>query len=228
MPKFVSITKKWGDKSIFDDFSLELPENKVSVILGESGVGKTTLLSIAASLTDFSGKTEGFENASFVFQEDRLIETLTARQNVLYALSSVAVDKRQKEEIVNAALKSMRADGYADRLVSTLSGGEKRRVALSRAFAYPSSVVLMDEPFNSLDMKLKKDIIGDIKESLGKNKKTVVMVTHSVDEAMFFGEYLVILKRNEGVIFGDKKAEDSFGYEEDNSVRKTIVKLLAE
>ena len=228
MPKFVNITKKWGNKSIFDSFSLELPPKKVSVILGESGVGKTTLLSIAANLTDYSGRTEGFENASFVFQENRLIESLTARENVLYAMSSVNLDKQKKNEVINAALKSMRADGYADEVVSKLSGGEKRRVALSRAFAYPSDVVLMDEPFNSLDLKLKKEIITDIKASLDKEKKTVVIVTHSVDEAMFFGEYLVVLRSNEAVVIGEKKVEERFGYEEDSPLRKNIIKILTE
>lgn len=97
MPKFINITKKWGNKSIFDKFSLELPDEKVSVILGESGVGKSTLLSVAASLTDYEGKTEGFENPSFVFQQPRLIEQLSVYENIEFALSSVDMGKEEKK-----------------------------------------------------------------------------------------------------------------------------------
>ncbi len=228
MPKFINITKKWGNKSIFDNFSLELPNEKVSVILGESGVGKSTLLSVAASLTDYEGKTEGFENPSFVFQQPRLIEQLSVYENIEFALSSVDMGKEEKKRVIESALEKARILPLANRICSSLSGGEKQRVSLARAIAFPSDVLLTDEPFNSLDIRLKSEIITDLKNAVSEQKRTVLFVTHSVDEAMFFGDYIVVLKNNKAIVLGEKPPEKTFGYEDNPLLRKTLIKILSE
>lgn len=228
MPKFINITKKWGNKSIFDNFSLELPNEKVSVILGESGVGKSTLLSVAASLTDYEGKTEGFETPSFVFQQPRLIEQLSVYENIEFALSSVDMGKEEKKRVIESALEKARILPLADRICSSLSGGEKQRVSLARAIAFPSDVLLTDEPFNSLDIRLKSEIISDLKNVVSEQKRTVLFVTHSVDEAMFFGDYIVVLKNNKAIVLGEKPPEKTFGYEDNPLLRKTLIKILTE
>ena len=228
MPKFINITKKWGNKSIFDKFSLELPDEKVSVILGESGVGKSTLLSVAASLTDYEGKTEGFENPSFVFQQPRLIEQLSVYENIEFALSSVDMGKEEKKRVIQSALEKARILPLAGRNCSSLSGGEKQRVSLARAIAFPSDVLLTDEPFNSLDIRLKSEIISDLKNVVSEQKRTVLFVTHSVDEAMFFGDYIVVLKNNKATVLGEKPPEKTFGYEDNPLLRKTLIKILTE
>lgn len=227
MPKFINITKKWGNKSIFDKFSLELPDEKVSVILGESGVGKSTLLSVAASLTDYEGKTEGFENPSFVFQQPRLIEQLSVYENIEFALSSVDMGKEEKKRVIESALEKARILPLANRICSSLSGGEKQRVSLARAIAFPSDVLLTDEPFNSLDIRLKSEIITDLKNVVSEQKRTVLFVTHSVDEAMFFGDYIVVLKNNKAIVLGEKPPEKTFGYEDNPLLRKTLIKILS-
>lgn len=228
MPKFINISKKWGDKSVFDNFSLDLPDGKVSVILGESGVGKSTLLSIAASLTDYEGTTEGFGKTSFVFQEPRLIEQLSVYENIQFALSAVDMAKKEKKCVIKTALEKARILSLATRICSSLSGGEKQRVSLARALAFPSNVLLTDEPFNSLDIRLKAEIIYDLKNVVAEQKRTVIFVTHSVDEAMFFGEYVVVLRKNQAVILGEKQQEEVFGYEKDQTLRKTLIKILTE
>ena len=228
MPKFINITKKWGNKSIFDKFSLELPDEKVSVILGESGVGKSTLLSVAASLTDYEGKTEGFENPSFVFQQPRLIEQLSVYENIEFALSSVDMGKEEKKRVIESALEKARILPLANQICSSLSGGEKQRVSLARAIAFPSDVLLTDEPFNSLDIRLKSEIISDLKNAVSEQKRTVLFVTHSVDEAMFFGDYIVVLKNNKAIVLGEKPPEKTFGYEDNPLLRKTLIKILTE
>lgn len=228
MPKFINITKKWGNKSIFDKFSLDLPDGKVSVILGESGVGKSTLLSVAASLTDYEGKTEGFEKTSFVFQQPRLIEQLSVYENIEFALSSVDIGKEEKKRVIGSALEKARILHLAGRICSSLSGGEKQRVSLARAIAFPSDVLLTDEPFNSLDIRLKSEIISDLKNVVSEQKRTVLFVTHSVDEAMFFGDYIVVLKNNKAIVLGEKPPEKTFGYEDNPLLRKTLIKILTE
>lgn len=228
MPKFINITKKWGNKSIFDKFSLELPDEKVSVILGESGVGKSTLLSVAASLTDYEGKTEGFEKPSFVFQQPRLIEQLSVYENIEFALSSVDMGKEEKKRVIQSALEKARILPLANRICSSLSGGEKQRVSLARAIAFPSDVLLTDEPFNSLDIRLKSEIISDLKNVVSEQKRTVLFVTHSVDEAMFFGDYIVVLKNNKAIVLGEKPPEKTFGCEDNPLLRKTLIKILSE
>lgn len=185
-------------------------------------------MSVAASLTDYEGKTEGFENPSFVFQQPRLIEQLSVYENIEFALSSVDMGKEEKKRVIQSALEKARILPLAGRNCSSLSGGEKQRVSLARAIAFPSDVLLTDEPFNSLDIRLKSEIISDLKNVVSEQKRTVLFVTHSVDEAMFFGDYIVVLKNNKAIVLGEKPPEKTFGYEDNPLLRKTLIKILTE
>ena len=89
-------------------------------------------------------------------------------------------------------------------------------------------MLLTDEPFNSLDIRLKSEIISDLKNVVSEQKRTVLFVTHSVDEAMFFGDYIVVLKNNKAIVLGEKPPEKTFGYEDNPLLRKTLIKILSE
>ena len=121
-----NITKKYGEKTVFESFNLDIEENKITVILGESGSGKTTLLNMIAGLTDFNGEIAGTEKVSMVFQRDRLVPHLTVKENIL--LINETAD-------VSALLESVGLFGAENLYPKDLSAGMARRVAIIRAFS---------------------------------------------------------------------------------------------
>lgn len=227
MPKLSNICKKWGNKSIFDQFSLDITPNKTTVILGKSGVGKSTLLSIIANLTDFSGTVSDFEEISFVFQEPRLIPFLTVKENLSYALYDALGENFDAQ--IDKYLQITGLFDMKNKLADTLSGGEKQRVSLIRAFAYPSKTILLDEPFSSLDLGIKLKIIDLYNDLLGLSTKTAVLVTHNIDEAIYLADEIVFLEDNSYKRFyiDTLKHERKFGYEDDSSLRIELYSLFS-
>lgn len=196
MIKLIDITKNYGEKNVFSHFNLDIEQNKITAVLGESGVGKTTLLSIIANKTEFSGKTENApEKASFVFQEDRLIPFKTVNENLEFVLGkgnfSAALDKAGLNGCENA---------YPDEL----SGGMKRRVALLRAFLFESDAIFMDEPFSSLDLGTKYMIMDNFLSMWNEDRRTAVIVTHNPDEAAYIADRAIILGEGGKILFDEK------------------------
>lgn len=228
MPKLTNISKKWGNRSIFEGFSLEIEDNKTTVILGKSGIGKTTLLSIISNLTDYEGEVSGFGEISYVFQEPRLIPFLTVEENLKYALSSV-YEKENLDEVIDKYLEITGLSRLKNKLASNLSGGEKQRVSLIRAFSYPSKTILLDEPFSSLDVGLKMKIIDLYSDLLKFFPKTAVLVTHDIDEALYLADDVIFLSENGYKRFKVKtdKKNRTFGYEDDNLLRKELYSLFS-
>lgn len=227
MPKLENIVKKWGNKSIFDGFSYEFKRQKTTAILGKSGVGKTTLLSIIAGLTDYEGKKEGFGKISYVFQTPRLIPFMTVKENLVYALSSV-YDEKTCCKLIDDYLKFTDMSETENKIVSTLSGGEMQRVGLIRAFIYPSETVLLDEPFSSLDLGLKMKII-DLYEDLSlKSRKTSILVTHDIDEALYLGDEILFLDGSGFKTFENatERSKRKYGYEENSGLRSRLYGLF--
>lgn len=185
-----SVTKKYGDKTVFDNFNLCIKENEITVILGESGSGKTTLLNMIAGLTPFSGEISGAEKVSMVFQRDRLVPHLTVKENILLV-----------NENADAAslLRETDLAGAEDLYPAALSAGMARRVAIARAFACPAKLVLMDEPLVNLDLSLKYSLFDKIKDLRNKCGKTVILVTHDVKEAATLADRVIVISRGKTV-----------------------------
>ena len=224
MIKLIDITKNYGEKNVFSHFNLDIEQNKITAVLGESGVGKTTLLSIIANKTEFSGETENApEKASFVFQEDRLIPFKTVNENLEFVLGkgnfSAALDKAGLKGCENA---------YPDEL----SGGMKRRVALLRAFLFESDAIFMDEPFSSLDLGTKYMIMDNFLSMWNEDRRTAVIVTHNQDEAAYIADRAIILGEGGKILFDEKnpykerKRFFRFFHENHFCFYKKILKLL--
>lgn len=198
MEKMISIkniNKSYGENTIFDNFKIDFYENKVNCILGKSGCGKSTLLNLISGiieddLQEFRGIDE--QGISYIFQDDRLIDWLTVEDNI-----KLVVKKHYKEndadKLCEKYLKLVGISEYNKHYPQMLSGGIRQRVNIARAFIYPSKIVIMDEPFKSIDIKNKYIIMEKFKEILKKENRTVLFVTHDIEEALFLGEKIFIL-----------------------------------
>ncbi len=154
--RFINACKSYGDKIIFKDLNLNFQKNRITAILAPSGYGKTTLLNIIAGLDKLdSGKfIMKSQNLSYMFQEDRLLPWLTVYENIAFVLKSNTF-KCEIESIINKYLDLVKLKEYKYYTLDKLSGGMKRRVALARAFAYKSEILIMDELLKVLIYHLK-------------------------------------------------------------------------
>lgn len=182
--KITNLYKRFGTKEIFKGESFYFENGKVTYILGESGIGKTTLLRIIAGLdNDFSGDFyEKSDRISYVFQEPRLFPHLSVEENI-------KIITENSPYSVEEILKIVELEKEANTLPPSLSGGMKMRVSLARALYCNSDIVLMDEPFGALDENLKARILPKIFELL--KDKTVIIVSHNIDEAKKFAHNII-------------------------------------
>ncbi|MEY8763986.1 MULTISPECIES: ABC transporter ATP-binding protein [Clostridium] len=189
-----NLNKSYGKLSVFTDLSLNFLKDRITVVFGPSGCGKTTLLNIISGIEkDYNGEVYLQSNKiSYVFQEDRLISHLDVYENVAFVLKS-NMNKNKVQSTVNRFLNMVELWDCRDKFPRELSGGMKRRVALARAFAYDSDLLLMDEPFKGLDSRLKGDIINKFLLLYRENKRTVILVTHDKEEANKLGDIIYSL-----------------------------------
>lgn len=182
--ELINLCKYYGDKYIFKNFNRGFERNKITTIVAPSGYGKTTLLNIISGLEDCNGGEVivKSKNISYMFQEDRIIPWLTVYENIAFVLKSSMNNKEIKER-VDRCLKLVRLEDAREMYPEKLSGGMKRRAVLARSLAYKNQILLMDEPFKGLDLKLKEEIIKDFYDLWTKEKNTVILVTHDLKEA---------------------------------------------
>lgn len=211
MIQISNLTKRYGKDTVYENFNLSLEEGKITCILGESGCGKTTLLNCIANLTEYSGEIPKLET-TYVFQSPRLVPCLTVRQN----LGLVCKDGGKIENILTKVGLSDKADKYP----ATLSGGEAQRVSLARAFVFGGDILLLDEPFSSLDLKLKFSVC-DLFLSMQREKNiTALFVTHDIEEALKVADRIIVLKKSGAY---EDIAKDA-GKEDD--LRKKLMQVL--
>ncbi|MDP9433960.1 MAG: ABC transporter ATP-binding protein [Actinomycetota bacterium] len=195
------VVKRFGDgPSVLDDVSLDVAPGEFLCLLGASGCGKSTLLNLIADLdrpTSGTVEVPGGRPA-LMFQEPALFPWLTAAQNVELALRLRGIGKKERKARVADLLGLVRLGGAGDKRVHELSGGMRQRVAMARALAQDSHVLLMDEPFAALDA-ITRDVLHEelvrIRES---QDLTVVFVTHNVREAVRLGDRVVLLSSRPG------------------------------
>ncbi len=183
------ITKSYGNKRVFDGLKLDIAEGEITCILGPSGVGKTTLLRILAGLTEFEGEADIPQSVAYIFQEPRLLPWLTVAENLTYAGG-------RYENIANT-LEGLGIGALSNTRVKYLSGGEKQRVAIARAFLAEADVMLLDEPFSSLDTAVKIRLCEAFASIWEKSRVTAVAVTHDIEEALMIGHRIIVLKEGE-------------------------------
>jgi NitT/TauT family transport system ATP-binding protein len=192
-----NLYKSFGQVTLFSDFSVELPENTITCILGPSGCGKTTLLNlIGGIIKPDQGEMSGFseKKISYIFQDPRLLPWKTAAENIDFVLDkNMPPDERNR--YISNMINLVELNGFGGYYPHALSGGMRQRVSIARAFAFSSDIILMDEPFKGLDVKLKANLIRTITSIWLRDKRTVVFVTHDVDEALQMGNTVLVLSQ---------------------------------
>jgi NitT/TauT family transport system ATP-binding protein len=206
--------------ALFKNFSLELDDRGPTVLLGPSGCGKTTLLRLMAGLlappeAESDRVIERGGDVSFVFQENRLLPWYTVLENVSlpieHIMGKTTARSRALDFIGRVSLED-KAGAYP----TELSGGQAQRASFARAFAYPAPIILMDEPFQALDIPLRLRLMETARSLLEQEKRLAVVVTHDPREAIFLGHRILVLgNKGRGIVYEtevDLSREDrSFG-----------------
>lgn len=218
--KFEQVTKKYfvrqGTKrgmpqefTALQKINFSVKAGEFITLVGPSGCGKSTLLDLLAGL---SSPTEGRIlidgrevtgpglDRGIVFQQYALFPWKTARGNVEFGLEAKGFPKNERKEIADYYLDLVGLRKFADRYPHELSGGMKQRVAIARSLAFDPDVLLMDEPFAALDAQTRETLQKELLYLWKKTRKTIIFVTHGIDEAVYLGERVVVLTANPGTV----------------------------
>ncbi|MBL6814468.1 MAG: ABC transporter ATP-binding protein [Pseudomonadales bacterium] len=208
-----AVSHHFGHLRVLDDISLSLEDGEILCVLGPSGSGKSTLLRIIAGLEPMQSGDIALDNApmassahcpppeqrpiGLVFQDHALFPHLTVAQNVAFGLGRLTAT--QRGEIVEQLLDRVGLTALAQRYPHTLSGGQQQRIALVRALAPKPRVMLLDEPFASVDTPLRRQLRQDARQELKQAGTTTIMVTHDPEEAMAMADRILVLVEGEAV-----------------------------
>lgn len=206
----INVSKSYADNQVLKNISLSIKKNEFVTLLGSSGCGKTTLLRSIAGLgsidngkimldaEDITHKNPGDRNIGMIFQSYCLFPTMNVFNNVAYGLKLKKEPESKIKNEVMSALESVNLLEKVKSYPSQLSGGERQRVALARSLVMKPKVLLLDEPFNAIDAKLRKALQLKVKELHKEYDMTSIMVTHDQDEAMIMSDTIHLFK--DGVI----------------------------
>jgi NitT/TauT family transport system ATP-binding protein len=191
------------------EVSLELADNEFVTVVGPSGCGKTTLMNILAGLeTPTSGRaqvdgktvTGPGPDRGVIFQQYALFPWLSVRKNVEFGLRTAGVKAAERRRIADHFIDLVGLSQFADALPKTLSGGMKQRVAIARAYAVNPSILLMDEPFGAVDALTRVRLQEQLLATWSQEKRSVVFITHDVDEAVYLANRVIVMAARPGRI----------------------------
>ncbi len=204
------ISKTYGGAvQALDNINLDIPEGQLTTLLGPSGCGKTTLLKIIAGLipatagevmVDGRPVTGPGPERAFVFQDFALMPWATVVRNVAFGLELRGMPRAEREEIARRHIASVGLGGFEKAYPHELSGGMRQRVGLARALAVDAQVLLMDEPFSAVDEQTRRKFQEDLLHLVAAERKTFVFVTHSIEEAVYVSDRIVLLSPRPGRI----------------------------
>lgn len=216
MIEFTSVSKRFPDGTVaVEDFSLVLPSRRTTVFVGSSGCGKTTLLRMINRMVEPTGGTVAIDGESvqgrdpvqlrrsigYVMQNSGLMPHFTVIDNVATVLRLNGVGRRDAHDRARELLDTVGLDrGLAERYPSQLSGGQQQRVGVARGLAADPNILLMDEPFGAVDPIVRADLQQELIRLQRELDKTVVFVTHDIDEAFLLGDQVVILDKGARVV----------------------------
>lgn len=203
--KIEGLTKSYDGMVVVDHVDLEVEAGEFVCIVGPSGCGKTTLLNLVGGfiprdggLLEFDGRSveKPFKEAVMVFQEfDQLFPWRTLEQNVSFPLEGSVKDPLQRKKLAGHYIAMMKLEGYENHYPKALSGGMKQRGAIARALVTSPRMLLMDEPFGSLDAQTKQSLQQSFLQVWEQTGTTVLFVTHDVREALILADRILVMNR---------------------------------
>lgn len=201
---------------VLKDISFEVQDGEFVSLLGPSGCGKTTLLTIVAGFKEatdgkvFVGDSQVKEpgpDRGFVFQNYALFPWMTIRENIIFPMKEMKYSKEVRNKRADDLLELAQLSDKGDLYPEQLSGGMKQRTALVRALANEPQVLLMDEPLGALDYQMRKSLQAELEDIWLKNRTTVLMVTHDVDESVYLSDRIIVLSTDKGKIVENIKID---------------------
>jgi NitT/TauT family transport system ATP-binding protein len=225
---------------VLENLQHRIENGRFVSIIGPSGCGKTTLLRIIAGLErassgrvllDDKELVQGSEEIGLVFQEYALFPWRTTLQNIEMGLEIKGVDKEKRRSTAMEYINMFSLGGFEHRYPKELSGGMKQRAAIARTLVMNPRVVLMDEPFGSLDSQTRNGLQEFLLGIWGRRKDTILFVTHNVDEAVFLSDQIIVLSRRPARIVKSfevrlQRPRDRTG-QECNDIRREVLKVLS-
>jgi NitT/TauT family transport system ATP-binding protein len=207
--KVRGISKSYGNVEALRGIDLDFPRGKLTSLLGPSGCGKTTLLKIIAGLIEADGGTVTVEGKTvtrpgperaFVFQDFALMPWATVMRNVAFGMELSGTRRAEREDIARHYIAEVGLAGFEDKYPHELSGGMRQRVGLARALSVKADVLLLDEPFSAVDEQNRRKFQEDLIRLRTNQKKTFIFVTHSIEEAVYISDRIVLLSPRPGRI----------------------------
>jgi len=205
--KLKNVTKNYhtkeGEIKAIDDISFNLNEGQIISLVGPSGCGKSTILSLISELDKkYSGSIIKKDNLkiAYMLQSDALLPWLTIYENAILGLKIQNKLTKDNLNYVNYLLEFYNLTEFKDNYPKSLSGGMKQRVALIRTLALKPDLLLLDEPFSALDQQTRLLISDDVYKILKKENKTVILVTHNIEEAITFSDEVIILSKRPALV----------------------------
>jgi len=187
-----NLSVAYGTNSVLEGLDFEIRSGEFVGIVGKSGTGKTTLLNTLANFIGHQGEVKVNGTIGFCFQSHSLFYWMTVAENIGFGINHVG--KKEKKEIVADVLKRIDLEKHANKYPGELSGGQTQRVALGRAMAYHPQILMLDEPFSSLDIYTRDQMIDWVLKLISELEITVLMVTHYLDEALILADRIFVLK----------------------------------
>ena len=210
--RIASLKKSYGELEAIRDISFDVGDGEFLSLLGPSGCGKSTLLMMIAGLTAPSAGeirvkdvpvTGPRREVGVVFQSPVLLPWRTVRQNVLFPIELLKLSRSQYEPRAMELLRMAKIEEFAGLLPRQLSGGMRQRVAICRALVHDPGILLMDEPFSALDAITRDEMAVELLRIWQANRKTVIFVTHSIREAAFLSDRVLVMGRRPSTIIDD-------------------------
>jgi len=205
-----------GAFTALDNIELEVKENQIVSFIGPSGCGKTTMLRLISGLeyptsgrlTTFGKPIQGpGPDRGMIFQAYTSFPWLTAQANIEYGMKIMGIPKAERQAKAAEFLKLVHLEKFKDSYPKSLSGGMKQRVAIARTLAQDPRVLLMDEPFGALDAQVRWEMQEMMIEVIERESKTVIMVTHDIQEAIYLADRIIFFTRQPGRIKADISME---------------------
>ena len=209
------LTKRFGENLVVNKVSLEIQNGELFVLLGSSGSGKSTILRMIAGLTDvdagrieLDGRDVTFlppqtRGTGFVFQNYSIFRHMTVLENIEFGLRIRKIPLEERRQRGEELLELVGLTGLGSRFADQISGGQRQRVALARALAYQPAVLLLDEPFGALDVKIRAQLRERLKDIQRQLKVTTILVTHDQEEAFELGDRIGVIERGDLIEVGD-------------------------